>query len=132
MPLNPLHGFARGLFVGLAAGLVAGVIEAISLVRDAPTGRAALMEAGLYAVLVHPMAQAFALQLFTHPGRLAAGAFVPIVALGLVFPVQVLLEARQHTTAAASVPEMRSIDPGLLESDYSADLEAALARVGTL
>ena len=52
MPLNPLHGFARGLSVGLAGGLLAGLIEAISLVRDAPTGRAALMEAGLYAVIV--------------------------------------------------------------------------------
>src|SRR3954468_19109937 len=56
MPLNPLHGFARGLFVGLLGGLIAGVIEALSLIRDAPTGRAALVEAGFYAIVVDALA----------------------------------------------------------------------------
>ena len=215
MPLNPLHGLARGLFVGLLGGLIAGGIEAISLIRDAPTGRAALIEAGFYAIvvdtlacagigallgtlvalalrlapprtkpeqaaafyisgsttlllllvgwlwafraaggdrgtggvrpdvlavillvatacglLVHPLAQSFALRLFARPERLALGAFVPILALGLVFPVQVLFEARQHASPSGGVPGFERIDPGLLESDYSMDLEAALAQVG--
>ena len=58
MPVNPLQGFARGMVVGLVGGLLAGGIEAVSLVRDAPTGRAALIEAGLYAIVVDALAAA--------------------------------------------------------------------------
>src|SRR5438270_2669216 len=56
MNLNPLQGFARGLAVGLVGGLTAGLIEALSLVRDSPTGRAALIEAGFYAIVVDALA----------------------------------------------------------------------------
>ena len=216
MSLNPLQGFARGLVIGLIGGLTAGLIEAISLIRDAPTGRAALFEAGLYAVivdalacaaitallgaifalvlrlaraslrpdrvaalyvsgsatillalagwlwafraaggdrgtgvrsdvfavvlivavacgvLVHPLAQSFAVHFFARPGRLVIGAVVPIMALALVFPVQVLLEARQQASPSGGVPGMQPIAPGLLEADYVSDLDAALAQVGTL
>jgi arylsulfatase A-like enzyme len=215
MPLNPLQGFARGMVIGLVGGLLAGSTEAVSLVRDAPTGRAALIEAGLYAIvvdalaaaaivavlgafvalilrvgrpridpervaafyvsasttlilaivgwlwafraaggdrgpgvrgdalavilllalgcgaLVHPLAKSFALRLFARPGRLAVGAIVPIAALALVFPVQVLLEARHANTPAGGAQGLRPIDPSALESDYSSDLAAALARTGS-
>jgi arylsulfatase A-like enzyme len=215
MAPTPLEGFARGLILGLVGGLAAGSIEAISLVRDAPVARAALIEAGFYAVivdaiggagiagvlgallpivarivrlrvspdriaalyvsgstmlllglvgwlwafraaggdrgagvrpdafavvvlvavacgvLVHPLAQAFALPLFARPGRLALGALVPLVLLGLVFPAQVVIEARQHAAPSGSVQGLKPVDPGLLEADFSTDLSAALAEVGT-
>src|SRR5438046_876161 len=105
MPVNPLQGFARGMVVGLVGGLLAGGIEAVSLVRDAPTGRAALIEAGLYAIVVD--------------------------ALALVFPVQVLMEARHANAPSGGAQGLRPIDPSALESDYSADLAAAFARTGT-
>lgn len=50
------QGFARGLTLGLIGGLAAGITEAISLVRDAPVTRAALVEAGFYAVVVDALA----------------------------------------------------------------------------
>jgi|GEM_PF-1675779 len=49
-------GFCRGLLLGLVGGLIAGLIEAISIVADAPTGRAAVMEAALYALVVDALA----------------------------------------------------------------------------
>ncbi len=209
------QGFARGLFLGLLGGVAAGFIEAISIIREAPVARAALLEAAFYAlivntlacagiaavvgtffalvlriarlrigpdrlaalyvsgstvlivglvgwlwafraaggargdgvrmdvfaivllvagacgVLVHPLAQAFGLRLFARPGRLAIGALVPVVLLTLVFPVQVVLEARQHLAPSGGVQGMRPIDPSLLETDFSGDLEAAYAQVGT-
>ncbi len=216
MFLNPLHGFVRGLVIGLFGGLIAGIIEAVSLVRDAPTGRAALYEAGLYAivvdalacaaiaatlgaifalilrlvrlrlgpervaafyvsgstalllalvgwlwafraaggdrgpgvrpdivavivllaaacgVLVHPLAQSFAVHWFSRPGPLAVGALIPVVLLALVFPVQVLVEARQLTSTPSVAQGLKPIPPDLLEADYTSDLNAALAQVGTL
>ena len=36
--------------------MTAGLIEALSLVRDSPTGRAALIEAGFYAIVVDALA----------------------------------------------------------------------------
>jgi len=216
MAPTPLQGSARGLILGLVGGLAAGIVEAISLVRDAPVARAALLEAGLYAiivdalacatitgvlgaifaaalaiarvhlrpdrvaalyvsgsttfilamvgwlwafraaggdrgpgvrtdvlfvvllvaaacgVLVHPLAQSFALRLFARPKRLALGAVVPTMLLVLVFPVQVFMEARQHRAPTVGVHGIQLIDPSVLELDFDADLDAAFAQIGTM
>lgn len=49
-------GFTRGLLLGLIGGLLAGSVEAASIIRDAPTFRAALYEAALYAAIVDALA----------------------------------------------------------------------------
>lgn len=49
-------GFSRGLLLGLIGGLLAGSVEAASIIRDAPTFRAALYEAALYAAIVDALA----------------------------------------------------------------------------
>ncbi|HZT07154.1 MAG TPA: sulfatase [Chloroflexota bacterium] len=49
-------GFTRGLLLGLIGGLLAGGIEALSIIRDAPSARAALNEAALYAIVVNGLA----------------------------------------------------------------------------
>lgn len=49
-------GLARGLVVGLIGGICAGSIEGVSIIRDAPAVRSALVEAALYAVVVDGLA----------------------------------------------------------------------------
>src|SRR5688500_2333682 len=51
-------GFARGMLLGLIGGVGAGSIEAAAILREATTGRAALLEAGLYALVVNGLAAA--------------------------------------------------------------------------
>src|SRR5205807_2097342 len=54
-------------------------------------------------------------------------------ALALVFPAQVVIEARAHSSApASSGPGLQPLPPGLLEADYGDDLNAALAEAGSL
>lgn len=49
-------GFVRGLMLGLLGGALGGAVEALSVIRDAPTSRAGLIEAGLYALVVDALA----------------------------------------------------------------------------
>jgi arylsulfatase A-like enzyme len=51
-------GLTRGLLLGVLLGLSAGLVEAASIIRDAPSIRAALFEAGIYAVVVDALASA--------------------------------------------------------------------------
>src|SRR5438105_5065848 len=51
-------GLTRGLLLGVVLGLAAGLVEAASIIRDAPSVRAALFEAGLYAIVVDSLASA--------------------------------------------------------------------------
>ena len=56
MALNIWIGFTRGLLLGLLGGVVAGMVEAASIIMDAPSGRSAVWEAGLYALVVDGLA----------------------------------------------------------------------------
>jgi hypothetical protein len=56
MALNLWIGFTRGLLLGLFGGIVAGFVEAASIVLDAPAGRSAVLETGLYALVVDGLA----------------------------------------------------------------------------
>lgn len=51
-------GATRGLLLGLITGLTAGLVEGLSLLAGAPVGRAALVEAMLYAAVIDGLAGA--------------------------------------------------------------------------
>ena len=78
--------------------------------------------------IAYPVAQS----LLAPTGRLAAASVTVIVALALVIPIQVFLEARQHVgPGERSVQGLQPIDPRLLETDFAADLTEALPRAAS-
>ncbi|MEA2641018.1 MAG: hypothetical protein QOF51_2412, partial [Chloroflexota bacterium] len=78
--------------------------------------------------LVYPLARPFAGAALGRARVVAAAGIVGAMCLGLVFPVQVVVEARASQTSNTTA--LQAVDPGVVESDMRADLETRLAQVG--